>query len=513
MKDIVNFIEKKPLLSIVFLGLLSRVCLAGFTTLGNDEVYYVQYARYLDLSYFDHPPLVGYLIRLTTFNLNFIYSELFVRMGPALIGTINTILIFKLGKRIHNPQTGIYAAILYTTSFYCSIVVGTFILPDTPLSLFWILALYSFICFIQSEFTSKKHMFFFAIATAGALLSKYHAVFLLFGAAIYFILNKRQLLTRTYIWVAVAFTLVIISPVVYWNLTSPFSGINYHQSRVGGSSWLPNFVNFPKEFFGQIFYNNPVNVVIIALSIIGLKRKKELWTNKYVQALLLFSIPLIATTLLLSFYNSTLPHWSGPAYFSLILIAGYYLSMEREEHLQRRNKKWLKATVLLTFFAILLVSFQVTTGYFNLSKSDQPTKEGKNDPTVDLGMWKLIGFRIQEEIIDFEKTLAAGQQAAIYTHNWFPAAHLDQYVASRLNRNLFVFGEPNSLHDFARTNLLKPALQPCGNALYITTSNHFKLPEKKLLNSFQSATGPKILNIHKGHTTVNVFIWELRNLH
>jgi hypothetical protein len=81
-----------------------------------------------------------------------------------------------------------------------------------------------------------------------------------------------------------------------------------------------------------------------------------------------------------------------------------------------------------------------------------------------------------------------------------------------LNRNLFVFGEPNSLHDFARTNLLKPALQPGGNALYITTSNHYKLPEKKLLNSFQSATGPKILNIHKGHTTVNVFIWELRGL-
>jgi hypothetical protein len=512
MKYIVEFIEKKPLLSIVCLGLSARFCLAGFTTLGNDEVYYVQYARYLELSYFDHPPFVGYLIRLTTFNLNFIYSEMFVRLGSILIGTLNTVLLFKLGKRIHNEQTGIYAALLYTTSFYCSVAVGTFILPDTPLSLFWILALYSFICFIQSEFTSKKYMFFFAIACAGALLSKYHAVFLLFGAAIYLILNKPQLFSRTYIWIFSIFILLLISPIAYWNFTSPFSGINYHQSRVGGSSWIPNFVNLPKEFFGQIFYNNPVNVVIIALSLIGLKRKKELWTNKHVQALLLFSIPLIGTTLLLSFYNSTLPHWSGPSYFSLILIAGYYLSLERDEHLQRRNKKWLKAAVLLTFFAILLVSFQVTTGYFNLSKSDQPTKEGKNDPTVDLGMWEIIGARIQEEIFYFEKTLPSGQQVAIYTHNWFPAAHLDHYAASRMNRNLFVFGETNSLHDFARTNLMKPVLQPGGNALYITTSNHYKLPEKKLLNSFQSATGPKILNIRKGNTTVNVFIWELRGL-
>jgi 4-amino-4-deoxy-L-arabinose transferase-like glycosyltransferase len=512
MKYIVEFTEKKPLLSIVCLGLLARFCLASFTTLGNDEVYYVQYARYLELSYFDHPPFVGYLIRLTTFNLNFIYSELFVRLGSILIGTLNTIILFKLGKRIHNEQVGIYAALLYTTSFYCSVAVGIFILPDTPLSLFWILALYSFICFIQSEFKSKKYIFFFSLACAGALLSKYHGAFLLFGATIYFIINKPQLFTRTYIWIFSLFILLLISPVVYWNLTSPFSGINYHQSRVGGSSWLPNFVNLPKEFFGQIFYNNPFNVVLIALSLIGLKRKKDLWTNKYVQAHLLFSIPLIATTLILSFYNSTLPHWSGPGYFALILIAAYYLTIENRERLQRRNRKWLKAAAVLAVFGILFVSFQVTTGCFNLSKSDQPTKEGKNDATVDLGMWKLIGARIQEEIIHFEKTLSAGQQAAIYTHNWFPAAHLDYYVATCMNRNLFVFGEPNSLHDFARTNLLKPALPPGGNALYISTSNYYSLPEKKLLNSFQSSTGPKILNIQKGNTTVNVFIWELRGL-
>lgn len=512
MKYIVEFIENKPLLSIVCLGLLTRFSLAGFTTLGNDEVYYVQYARYLELSYFDHPPFVGYLIRLTTFNLNFIYSEMFVRLGSIFIGTLNTILLFKLGQRIHNKQTGIYAALLYTTSFYCSIAVGTFILPDTSLSLFWILALYSFTCFIQSEFNSKKQMFFFAITCAGALFSKYHAVFLLFGAAIYFLINKPQLFTRSYIWLFALFTLLLISPIVYWNFTSPFSGINYHQSRVGSSSWLPNFVNFPKELFGQIFYNNPFNVVIIALSIIGLKRKKELWTNKYIQALLLFSIPLIVTTLILSFYNSTLPHWSGPSYFSLILIAAYYLSKEREEHLQRRNKRWLKAALTLAIVGVLFVLFQVTTGHFNLSKSNQPTKEGKNDPTVDLGMWKIIGEQIQEEILNFEKTLPSGQKVSIYTHNWFPAAHLDYYAVSRMSHNLFVFGQPNSLHDFARTNSLKPALQPGESALYITTSNHYCLPEKKLLNSFQSTIGPKIINIHKGNTTMNVFIWELRCL-
>jgi len=45
--------------------------------LGNDEVYYQTYAQHLQWNYFDHPPMVALLIRLSTINL-FFHNEFFV---------------------------------------------------------------------------------------------------------------------------------------------------------------------------------------------------------------------------------------------------------------------------------------------------------------------------------------------------------------------------------------------------------------------------------------------------
>jgi len=45
-----------------------HLLIACFTELGNDEVYYYTYALQPDWNHFDHPPMVGLLIRLTTIN-------------------------------------------------------------------------------------------------------------------------------------------------------------------------------------------------------------------------------------------------------------------------------------------------------------------------------------------------------------------------------------------------------------------------------------------------------------
>jgi len=80
-------------ISLAFLVLLiisaaARGFLAWFTELGYDEVYYWTYAKYPDLSNFDHPPMVGLLIRLFTADLR-MQHELFLRLGAVVIGTIN----------------------------------------------------------------------------------------------------------------------------------------------------------------------------------------------------------------------------------------------------------------------------------------------------------------------------------------------------------------------------------------------------------------------------------------
>lgn len=57
-----NLIHKEHHLFLIFIIVVAilRLTLAPFVGLGVDEAHYVLYALNLDLSYFDHPPLVGW---------------------------------------------------------------------------------------------------------------------------------------------------------------------------------------------------------------------------------------------------------------------------------------------------------------------------------------------------------------------------------------------------------------------------------------------------------------------
>ena len=108
---------------------------------GNDEVYYWTYALYPDWSHFDHPPMVGWVIQLFSLNLLF-DSEFFIRLASVVLMTADTYIIYRIGKDLKDKRTGLYAALLYTASIYAFVITGIFIMPDTPLMLFWLLAIW-----------------------------------------------------------------------------------------------------------------------------------------------------------------------------------------------------------------------------------------------------------------------------------------------------------------------------------------------------------------------------------
>jgi len=97
--------ENQQLTLIIALATLARSIIAVSIGLGNDEVYYLTYAQHLQWNYFDHPPMVALLIRLTTFNLN-LTNELFVRLGSIIFGAVNTYLIYYICKGIKNKKCG-----------------------------------------------------------------------------------------------------------------------------------------------------------------------------------------------------------------------------------------------------------------------------------------------------------------------------------------------------------------------------------------------------------------------
>ena len=109
----------KYLILLLGVSVLIRCVLASIIEFGNDEVYYWTYAMYPDWSHFDHPPMVGFVMQLFSLNLLFT-SEFFLRLSSVVSMTLNTYLIYLIGKQVKNEQTGFYAALLYTASVYDS---------------------------------------------------------------------------------------------------------------------------------------------------------------------------------------------------------------------------------------------------------------------------------------------------------------------------------------------------------------------------------------------------------
>ncbi len=189
-----NKTTNKALFILIGISTVIRAILASNLDLGNDEVYYWTYALYPDWSHFDHPPMVGFTIQLFSLNLLF-DSEFFIRLGAIVFGSINTFIIFKIGQRIKDDLTGLYAAILYNTSIYSFIIAGTFILPDSPQLFFWLLSTYFALGTITStEITkeNKKNLLLTGLFIGLGMLSKYTTIFIWFGIISYIILYNRK---------------------------------------------------------------------------------------------------------------------------------------------------------------------------------------------------------------------------------------------------------------------------------------------------------------------------------
>ncbi|MCK5080190.1 MAG: glycosyltransferase family 39 protein, partial [Bacteroidales bacterium] len=263
----------RAMIILVLLSLIVRGFLAVFLEFGNDEVYYWTFALYPDLSHFDHPPMIGFLIQLTTLNLAF-DSEFFIRLGAVLLGTLNTWVIFLIGRNIRDSLTGFYAAVLYTASIYAFIIAGTFILPDTPQLTFWLITLYFLLQSVTGPVTrsAKGYLLLAGLAAGCALLSKYTSVFLLAGTFLYVLMYNRSWFRTKELYLSAFMALLFFLPVLIWNYNNDFISFAFQSDRVGIFQAGLRGDFFFTELGGQMLYNNPVNFILGIIALVAFFR-------------------------------------------------------------------------------------------------------------------------------------------------------------------------------------------------------------------------------------------------
>lgn len=506
---------KKKTLLLIGIATLLRCIAAGSIELGNDEVYYRMYAQHLQWNYFDHPPMVGWLIRFTTANL-FLDNEFFIRLGAITSAAITTWLLFLSGEKISNEYTGFLAAAIYTATIYGSIIAGTFILPDSPQMVCWVAGLYLLIDIAKYKSINtlkKRKVLWFGAFMGIGMLCKIHTSFLWLGFLLYILLYNRQWLKQPVLYLSGIITLLFFYPVIQWNFNNHFVTYLYHSNRVNVSEGGIDFNSFLTFTAGQVFYYNPIIFVFIILATVtAFKNELPLLTSQK-KILLLCSLPLIITATVISLFKNVLPHWTGPAYSGLILLTACYFAKQKNK--TSRDKKIIPRPIL---FANALLTAIVITGIIlvnffpgTFGKKDKQLY-GEGDFTLDMYGWKKFAPDFSKIVEADVKAGLMKADAVIISNKWFRAAHTDFYVAMPLKKNLIAIGDTNDIHQYAWINTKRKMLQPGDDAYCIVPSNYYTAVQSVYAAYFTTILSPLIIEQKRNGTRCRYFfIWRMKH--
>jgi len=502
---------------LIILSAAIRLLLAAFTELGNDEVYYVNYALYPDLSHFDHPPMIGWLIQLFSLNLYF-SSELFIRLGAVVAGSISTWLIYRIGIQLYDEVTGWYAALLFTASFYAAIIAGTFIMPDAPQVLFWLLTLWFLIQAFEPAENQKSggnYWLLAAGAAAGlALLSKYTSIFLFTGAFIYLLLYDRPRLLKWQVYAAVAIALLLFLPVLIWNARYNFVSFTFHSERVEVASHLIRPDLFLTEAGGQIFYNNPIVFSLIWLAVIAVIRGKLTSSKPQLRLLLAIALPVIALFLGFSLFRRTLPHWTGPAYITLIPVAALYLRTQTKQYrFSGLMHPAITAAMIFAVIVLALASLQLSHGIILNKGIDKTTGKrlGIKDITLDMYGWEQLKRGFAPLYRHDTITGRMRKNAAIISQRWFPGANLDYYVARPLGIRLLTLAPLERTHKYAWITQYRGGFNIGMDAYFFSSSYDYADPGELYKSYFLNIEKPDTIPVYRNQVLVEYFyMWRMR---
>ncbi len=212
--------SKLPRIFLLLSGIILAINLVQsyFTPLIFDEAYYWYYAQHLSWGYFDHPPMVAFMIKLGNF---FFDGELGVRFVSCLLSTA---MFFVIWVTIDHPQKRNYVIHFFVLIFSMALLnaYGFFTLPDTPLLFFTALFLYVYKRFLYEP--SWRWGIIMGVVMAGLMYSKYHAVLVI----IFVLLSNLKLVMKRNAWLSVLVALLCFVPHFVWLYQNDFVTINYH---------------------------------------------------------------------------------------------------------------------------------------------------------------------------------------------------------------------------------------------------------------------------------------------
>jgi 4-amino-4-deoxy-L-arabinose transferase-like glycosyltransferase len=338
-----------------------------------DEAQYWFWAQHPAFGYYSKPPLVAWLIALTTSLLG--DGEFAIRLSAPLLHAGTAIIVYAIGSRLYDSRVGLWSALAYASLPGASI--SAFIIStDAPLLLFWAAALYAFIRAREED--GWGWWLAVGLACGLGLLAKYAMFYWIFSALGYVLLVGTERRHLKPLLAVIGIALLIYSPNFWWNLSNGFVSYVHVKDNAGLDEPLIHpdafFEFFGSQFavFGPLFFTG---LIVLAASPRTLAEPRA-------RLLACFALPTLAMMLVVSFLSRANANWAAPAFVSAtVLVVGWAL-----------RRGWRKLVVLSIALHLAAVAMLFTgrdaLGAFGVELP------AKYDPLARLRGWRELGATV-----------------------------------------------------------------------------------------------------------------------
>jgi 4-amino-4-deoxy-L-arabinose transferase-like glycosyltransferase len=266
-----------------------------------DEAYYWMWSRRPALGYFDHPPMVAWLIRASTALLP---GEVGVRILFVACGGLAIVFAGLIAREMSDdPRAPAVAALLAATSPIL-ILTGGLALPDAPVT-----AAFAGATWLVARARGRGWIWS-GLAVGLALLSKYTAA-LLAPALLLLVLLDRDLrdeLRTPWPWLGGAVAVLVFLPNLLWNATHDWMAIGFQlRHGLGSRATLRSVLEFGGGLLGG------AGAVALPLGIWQLARSRDSFSVRVAAA----SLAPLAVTTVSAFRGPVEANWTALAYPAL----------------------------------------------------------------------------------------------------------------------------------------------------------------------------------------------------
>jgi len=370
--------------------------------LSGDEAQYWDWSRRLDLSYYSKGPLVAYIIRASCA----VFGDTMpaVRLPAVLLAVGTTLVTYGLARKLFGSDRVALGTVLLNHLVPMFVAGSMLMTIDPPFFFCWALATW----FAAKAVLDGRGWAWVAmgIAIGVGFLAKYAMFLWLPGLMVFLLVDResRRKLASAGPWVSVGIALLFTIPVMVWNAQHGWVSMRHVAKQTGTSADSEFSLENPLEFVGsQIGAVGPMLAVILVGAVVYAVGRwgKDDPRRRQMRFLVCMGLTYFVIVGADSFRTKIQVNWPAPAYFSLMILAAYFLGTRMKDAATwKRWRGWLWGTV---GFGVMCMPIAHDTEMVyplvaRVSRALKKEPTAKWDPSYKLRGWAELGGHVSGQL-------------------------------------------------------------------------------------------------------------------